>query len=57
MRLYVVFLMSIARTAAASYVMVRKMEAIISGGSYHCNYTILSVPITIVGYTLLADYL
>ena len=54
----VVYLMSIAPTAAASYVMVRKI-----GGNHQLAAhiiaisTILSVPITIVGYTLLAAYL
>ena len=54
----VVYLMSIAPTAAASYVMVRKI-----GGNHQLAAhiiaisTILSVPITIVGYTLLAVYL
>ncbi|MFQ3251185.1 MAG: malonate transporter [Glaciecola sp.] len=54
----VVYLMSIAPTAAASYVMVRKI-----GGNHKLAAhiiaisTILSVPITIVGYTLIAVYL
>jgi predicted permease len=54
----VLYLMSIAPTAAASYVMVRKI-----GGNHKLAAhiiaisTILSVPITIVGYTLISNYL
>lgn len=54
----VIYLMSIAPTAAASYVMVRKI-----GGNHQLAAhiiaisTILSVPITIVGYTLIGTYL
>ena len=54
----VMFLMSIAPTAAASYVMVRKI-----GGNHQLAAhiiaisTILSVPITIVGYTVISVYL
>jgi predicted permease len=54
----VIYLMSIAPTAAASYVMVRKI-----GGNHQLAAhiiaigTILSVPVTIVGYTLIAVYL
>lgn len=57
-KLGIVYLMSIAPTAAASYVMVRKI-----GGNHQLAAhiiaisTILSVPITIVGYTLLTAYL
>jgi malonate transporter len=58
MKLGIVYLMSIAPTAAASYIMVRKI-----GGNHQLAAhiiaisTILSVPVTIVGYTLLTVYL
>lgn len=54
----VIYLMSIAPTAAASYVMVRKI-----GGNHQLAAqiiaisTILSVPVTIIGYTFLSHYL
>lgn len=54
----VMYLMSIAPTAAASYVMVRKI-----GGNHQLAAhiiaisTILSVPVTIAGYTLISVYL
>jgi malonate transporter len=57
-KLGIVYLMSIAPTAAASYIMVRKI-----GGNHQLAAhiiaisTILSVPVTIIGYTLLTAYL
>lgn len=56
MALGVVFLMSVCPTAAASYVMVRKI-----GGNYILSAhiialsTLVSVPFTIIGYSILAS--
>jgi predicted permease len=58
MTLGIVYLMSIAPTAAASYVMVRKI-----GGNHTLAAhiiaisTILSVPVTVVGYAMLQAYI
>jgi predicted permease len=58
MTLGTLYLMSIAPTAAASYIMVRKI-----GGNHQLAAhiiaisTIISVPVTIAGYSLLLNYL